>query len=107
MKTSYSEERRIATGNLNRGKSLFPSTIERMRQGALMRIKPIYSPEAIINMKKSYKPILVYNFYYTVYGEFTSMAEAGKSLGCDQKTIRRALQTPKKILRRRWIVKYV
>jgi hypothetical protein len=32
--------------------------------------------------------------------------DAAKSLGCDQKTIRRALQTPKKILRRRWIVKY-
>jgi hypothetical protein len=28
-------------------------------------------------------------------------------LGCDQKTIRRALQTEKKILRRRWIVKLI
>jgi hypothetical protein len=28
-------------------------------------------------------------------------------MGCGQKTIRRALQTPQKILRRRWIVKYV
>jgi hypothetical protein len=35
------------------------------------------------------------------------MAEAAKYLGCDQKTIRRALQTPKKILRKRWIVKDV
>jgi hypothetical protein len=35
------------------------------------------------------------------------MIEASKSLGCDQKTIRRALQSPKNILRRRWIVKYV
>ena len=63
--------------------------------------------KAIINMKKNSKPILVYNFDYTVYGEYPSIAEAAKSLGCDQKTIRRALQTPKRILRRRWIVKYV
>lgn len=44
---------------------------------------------------------------YTVYGEFPSIREASKSLGCSQKTIYRALQTPKKILKRRWIVKYV
>ncbi len=107
MKANYSEERRITIGNLNRGKSLSPSTIERMRQGALTRIKSTYSTEAIRNMKKSSKAILVYNFDYTVYGEFPSMVEAAKSLGCDEKTIRRALQTPKKILRKRWIVKYV
>ena len=101
MKANYSEERRITIGNLNRGKSLSPSTIERMRQGALTRIKSTYSAEAIRNMKKSSKAILVYNFDYTVYGEFPSMVEAGKSLGCAEKTIRRALQTPKKILRKR------
>jgi len=101
MKANYSEERRITIGNLNRGKSLSPSTIERMRQGALTRIKSTYSTEAIRNMKKSSKAILVYNFDYTVYGEFPSMVEAAKSLGCDEKTIRRALQTPKKILRKR------
>jgi hypothetical protein len=28
-------------------------------------------------------------------------------LGCSQKTLIRALQSPKKILRRRWIVQYV
>jgi len=39
-----------------------------MRQGALTRIKPIYSAEAIKNMKKSSKAILVYNLDYTVYG---------------------------------------
>jgi group I intron endonuclease len=107
MKATYSEERRIAIGNLNRGKSLSPSTIERMKQGALTRIEPKYTAKVIRNMKKNSKPILVYNFDYTVYGEFPSMAEAAKYLGCDQKTIRRALQTPKKILRKRWIVKDV
>ncbi len=106
MKVNYSEERRIAIGTLNRGKNLSPSTIEIMRQEALTRIKPIYSKEAIRRLKNRSKAILVYNFDYTVYGEFPSIVDAAKSLGCDQKTIRRALQTPKKILRRRWIVKY-
>lgn len=107
MKANYSEERRLAISNLNRGKSFSPSTIEAMKQSALNRIKPIYSEESIQNMKKNSKAILVYNMDYTVYGEFSSITEASKSLGCSQKTIYRALQTPKKIVRRRWIVKYI
>ena len=107
MKTNYSEERRLAIGSLNKGKSLFPSTIEGLKGSALNRVKPIYSEQGISHMKNSSKAILVYNMDYTVYGEFPSIIEGSKSLGCSQKTIYRALQTPKKILKRRWIVKYV
>lgn len=107
MKANYSEERKLAIGSLNKGKKLSSNTIEAMRQSALNRIKPIYSEEGVQNMKKNSKSILVYNMDYTVYGEFPSITEASRSLGCSQKTINRALQTPKKILRRRWIVKYV
>jgi len=107
MKDSYSEERRATIGSLNWGKSLSPNTIELMKEAALNRTKPIYSEESIKNMKKKSKAILVYNKDYTVYGEFPSIVDAAKSLGCDQKTIIRALQSPKQILRRRWIVKYV
>jgi group I intron endonuclease len=107
MKSNYSEERRMAIGNLNKGKSLSPNTIELIRHAALNRSKPLYTQEARNNMQKNSKAIIVYNFDYTVYGEFSSIVDAAKSLGCDHKTIRRALQTPKKILRRRWIVKYL
>ena len=107
MKANYSEQRRLAIGSLNKGKSFSPSTLEAMKQSALNRVKPIYSEQGINNMKKNSKGVLVYNMDYTVYGEFTSITDASKSLGCSQKTIYRALQTPKKILRRRWIVKYV
>lgn len=48
MKTNYSEELRLAIGNLNRGKSFSPSTIEAMKQSALNRIKPIYSEKALL-----------------------------------------------------------
>jgi len=101
MKANYSEERRLAIGNLNRGKNLSASTIEAIRESSLNRTRPIYSEEAIQNMKKRSKPIIVYNMDYTVYGEFPSITEASESLGCSPKTINRALQTPKKILRRR------
>ena len=107
MKGNYSKERRMAIGNLNKGKSLSPEIIETMKIAALNRTKPIYSEQGILSMKKNTKAILVYNLDKTVYGEFFSMAEASKSLGCDQKTIRRALKSPKNILKRRWIVKYV
>jgi hypothetical protein len=101
MKANYSEERRMTIGNLNRDKSFSPDTIENMRQAALSRRKTMISTEALLNMKKNSKAILVYYFDYTVYEEFPSITEAAKTLGCDQKTIRRALQTQKKILRRR------
>lgn len=107
IKANYSEERRLAIASLNKDRTLSPNTIELIKQSALNRIKPIYSKEGIQNMKKNSKPILLYNMDYTVYGEFTSITEASKSLGCSQKTIYRALKSPKKILKRRWIVKYV
>lgn len=93
MKANYSEERRMAVGSLN--KTFCSETIE------VNRTKPVYSNEAIANMKKKSKPIVVYNLDYTVFGEFASMIEGSKYLGCDQKNIRRALQSKKKILRRR------
>lgn len=107
MQTNYSEQRRMFIGNLNKAKSLSPDTIEAIRKAALSRSKPIYSEQAIANMKKRSKAILVYNLDHTVFGEFPSIREASKSLGCDEKTIRPALQTPKQILRRRLMVKYV
>lgn len=107
MKNNYSEERREIIGNLNRGKSLSSDTIDLMKQAALNRTKPIFSEQSIKNMQKKSLALRVYNLDYTVYGEFPSIVEAAKSLGCDQKTITRALKTPKQILRRRWIVKYI
>jgi hypothetical protein len=49
----------------------------------------------------------LYNLDYTVFGEYSSIIEAARSVNCNEKTIRRALKTNKKILMRRFIVKYV
>jgi group I intron endonuclease len=101
MRSNYSEERRMTLANLNKGKTFSLETIEAMKKAALNRLKPLYSLKAVNNMKKNSKAIIVYNFDYTVFAEFPSILEASKSLGCDQKTIRRALKNPKNILRRR------
>ena len=58
-------------------------------------------------MKKKSKSLLIYNLDYTVYDEYPSIIEAAKCLDCNEKTIRRALKTRKKLLKRRWIVKYI
>jgi hypothetical protein len=52
-------------------------------------------------MKKNSKGLLVYNLDYTVYGEFTRIIDAAKDLNCNEKTIRRALKTEKKLLKKR------
>ena len=106
MKSSYSVERRLIIGNLNKSRLYTEEEREKLSLTASNRKKTVYSEKGIINMKKSSKPITVYNFDDTVYGEFSSILEGAKALNCGQKTIARALKTPKQILRRRWIVKY-
>jgi group I intron endonuclease len=107
MKTNYSLERRINIEYLNKGKNLSKEIIEKIREKALKRKIPIYSDQAIKNMKKNSKAILVYNLDYTVYGEYSSITDGAKAIGCNIKTICRALKTKKKLLKKRWIVKYV
>lgn len=105
MKAEYSQERRNKIGELNRGKSLSKETIEKMRQSSLNRKKGVYSEEALFNMKKKSKGLLVLNLDSTVYGRYFSITEAAKSLQCSVKNISRILKTEKKILRKRWIIK--
>jgi len=119
MKANYSLERRIRIGNINKGKNLSKETIEKIRQKALERGNLIYPDQAthallpsvctqsINNIKKKSKAILLYNLDYTVYGEYSSITEGAKDIGCNIKTISRALKTKKNLLKRRWIVKYV
>jgi group I intron endonuclease len=108
MKSNYSIERREKIGSLNRGKNLTNEIIEKIRKKALARarVTPFYTEQAILNMKKKSKPIILYNKDYTVYGEYPSIVETAKSIGCNEKTIIRALKTEKKLLKKRLFVKY-
>jgi NUMOD1 domain len=45
--------------------------------------------------------VKIYNLNYTVYGEYPSITVASKSLNCNEKTIRKALKTEKKLLKKR------
>lgn len=105
MKANYNKERRDLIGELNRGKNFSVETINKMRQAALNRKKIIYSEEALLNMKKNSKKLLVLNLDGTVFGKFLSITEASKFFKCDVKTIRRVLNTEKKIFKKRWIIK--
>ncbi len=107
MKTNYSEERRMLIGNLNKNKQFSDTTIERMKQSAINRNKIEFSKQALDNMKKASKPIILYNIENnTVFGEYGSITDAALSLNCKAKTIYRALKTEKKVLLRRWIVNF-
>jgi len=80
MKAQYSQEKRDKIRELNRGKSLSYEIIEKMRQSSLNRKKPVYSEEALFNMKNKSKRLLVLNLDNTVYGKYFSIVEAAKSL---------------------------
>ena len=107
LSKKYSQARKEWIKNLNKGKTLSPETIKKIREKALNRKPLIYSAEALANMKKKSKPITLYNLDWTVYGNFTSISDAAKTVGCDIKTINRALKTEKKILKKRFIVKLI
>ena len=107
MRARYSDERRKAIGNLNKGKTFSEEIKTKMSKSALSRVKPPFSEKALSNMRKKSKSIILYNINdNTVYGEFNSITEAAFHINCNEKTIRRSLQTDKKILLRRWIVKF-
>jgi group I intron endonuclease len=106
MKINYSIERCESIGDLNRGKKLSKEIIDKIREKALKKDKKIFSERALINMKKKSKSIILYNLDKTVFGEYSSIVEAARSVNCCEKTIIRALKTEKKILKRRFIVEY-
>lgn len=47
----------------------------------------------------------MYNLNGTIYGEYLTIKDAAKAINCNEKTIRRALQTEKKLVKKQWIVK--
>lgn len=102
MKDFYSNERREIIGNLNRGKKFSPETIEKMRESALNR-NPM-SDETREKCKVHTRPVILYNLNGTVYGKYSTILEAADAINCNEKTIRRALNSDKKLVKKQWIV---
>ena len=103
MKFIYTDAIREMIGSLNKGKKLSTETIEKMRYKALNR-----SPLSDETKKKCIahiRPVVLYNLNGTVYGEYSTIIDAAKSINCGEKTIRRALNTEKGLVKRQWIVK--
>lgn len=98
LKEIYSDERREMIDNLNRGKILSPETIEKMRKKALNR-SPM-SEETKLKCVANTRPVILYNLNGTIYGEYSTILEASKAINCNEKTIRRALKTEKKLVKR-------
>ena len=103
MKELYSDVRKERIGNLNKGKKLSLETIEKLRQKALFR-SPM-SEETKLKCIANTRPVILYNLNGTVYGKYSTIIEAAKAINCNEKTIRRALTTEKKWVKRQWIVK--
>lgn len=103
MRNIFSDERREMIGNLNKGKNLSAETIEKMREKALN--KPVMSSETKLKCISCSRPVILYNLNGTLYGQYSTIIEAAKSINCNEKTIRRALNTQKKLVKKQWIVK--
>ncbi|MCO8751331.1 hypothetical protein KLO70_18180 [Clostridioides difficile] len=98
LKDFYTEARREMIGSLNKGTKLSPEIIEKMREKALNR-----SPMSEETKKKCIahtRPVVLYNLNGTIYGKYSTILEAAKSISCGEKTIRRALKTEKRLVKR-------
>jgi group I intron endonuclease len=98
MSDLYSEARKEKIGSLNRGKKLSFETIEKIREKALNR--PPMSEDTKNKCIRNTRPVILYNLNGTVYGKYPTILDAAKAINCDEKTIRRALQTEKKLVKR-------
>lgn len=98
MKDVYSDIRRKRIGDLNRGKKLSEDTIKKMKEKALKR--PIMSEETKKKSISNTRPIILYNLNRTIYGKYDTILDAAKAINCNEKTIRRALQTDKNLVKR-------
>lgn len=98
MKDLYSDIRRERIGNLNRGKKLSPDTIEKIREKAFN--KPPMSDDTKKNCIVNTRAVILYNLNKTVYGKYSTILLAAKAINCAEKTIRRALKTEKKLVKK-------
>jgi len=103
MKDIFNNARWEMIGSLNRDKKLYLETIENLREKALNR--PPMSNETKKKCIINIRPVVLYNLNGTVYGEYSTILDAAKSINCGDKTIRRALKTDKGLVKKQWIVK--
>lgn len=103
MKEIFTDERREQIGSLNRGKSLSSETIEKMREKALNRAP--MSEETRLKCVANTRPVILYNLNGTVYGQYPTIIDAAKAINCSEKTLRRALTTEKKLVKKQWRIK--
>ena len=98
MKDIYTDTRREMIGSLNRGNKLLQETIEKIREKALNRLPML--EETKKKCITHTRPIIFYNLNGTIYGKYSTIIDAAKAINCNEKTIRRSLQTEKKIVKR-------
>jgi group I intron endonuclease len=98
MRNSFTDERRKFIGDLNRGKSLSPEVIAKLKQAALNR-EPM-SVETRLKCISNNKPVILLNKNDTIFGRFFSIKDAANAISCNEKTIRRALKTDSKLVKR-------
>ena len=78
----------------------------KMKNKALGR-KIIFSEKGLLNLKKNSKALRLYNLDNTLYGEYPSISEAADIINCSPKTIKKALTSESKLLKKRFLVKLV
>lgn len=92
----YSDARLEISNNLNKLTNFSKETIYKIREKSLN----ILSPFQPIYLKSLTSSVIIYNLNGTIYGKYPTIKEASKAINCKEKTIRRALKTDKKLIKK-------
>lgn len=101
MKENYSEERKLRTASINKGKSLSESTKMLIREKALNRSKEYKNKIS----KSLSKPVVLYNLDWTIYKSFPGLSVMAKDFKCEIRTINKAIKN-NSIFKKQWYVKF-
>ena len=101
MRENYSEERRQRVAEINKGKTLSDETKALIREAALNR-KPM-SIETRLKCIVNVRPVTITELDGSNPQFFPTIVSAAEAIGCDVKTIRRALQS-NGVIKRKYLV---
>jgi group I intron endonuclease len=112
LKTSinYSEERKRKIGELNKGKNLSENTISLISEKCkLNKMNVEYKRLHLEKVKDTLfkgKKVELLNLNFNFIKEYSSVTEMSQIFKCDRKTIRKYLNSPSKLFRKKFFLRY-
>ena len=110
MKMYYSQDRKKKIGELNKGKNLSEKTIGLISEKRKLNMRNLEYKKLYLEKVKDYlfkgKKVELLDSKFNLITEYSSVTETSEIFKCDRKTIRKYLNSPSKMFRKKFYLKY-